>query len=236
MIRTPGKRRTKTRKNVKRAQLVASVASTSANRYQRVPRAYVNQGVGFPAKQAATLKYVENLVLVSTGGVTSNYLFRLNSLYDPDYSSTGHQPIYFNQYMNVYNHYCVTGCKMTVTYQPYASNGAPCTLVLWQNDDTTITPTVPYQQAEQSKAQVALSNGQAAPSKATLNWSARKVFGPNPLDNSNLRGTATTNPAEESFGCISVRAADNVSTVNCAVMVELEYFAIFTELRDFKNT
>lgn len=235
MIRTPAKRRNKYKRNVKRAQLAASV-STAANRYSRVPKAYVNQGIGFPAKQAATLKYVENLVMTGTTGATVNHMFRLNSLYDPDYTSTGHSPIYFFQYMNIYNHYCVTGCKMTVTFQPWANNPAPITTILWQNDDTTITPTVPYQQAEQSKSQVAVSNGQAAPSRLQLTWSARKTFGPNPLDNSNLRGTVTSNPAEESFGCISIRAADNISTVNVSALVEIEYFGVFTELKDFKNT
>jgi hypothetical protein len=40
----------------------------------------------------------------------SSYIWRLNSLFDPDYSGTGHQPLGFDQWAAFYGSYTVTKC------------------------------------------------------------------------------------------------------------------------------
>lgn len=45
---------------------------------------------------------------------TVSYIFRLNSLYDPDYSGAGGQPYYHDQFSLLYKYYRVYGCKVTV--------------------------------------------------------------------------------------------------------------------------
>jgi len=63
----------------------------------RIPKSIV------PARMVVTLPYVEFITLDSNSGVPAFWLFAANSCYDPDQSSTGHQPRGFDQYMGMYN-------------------------------------------------------------------------------------------------------------------------------------
>lgn len=57
---------------------------------------------------------------VEVGGATSGGIarieFRLNSLFDPNKSSAGHQPAGFNQYETLFEDYLVTECAYKVTF------------------------------------------------------------------------------------------------------------------------
>ena len=69
---------------------------------------------------STVLKYntVIGLDPPSSGGltdVTNVWRFSINSLYDPDYSGVGHQPMYFDNYTQVYQKYKVKYAKITAT-------------------------------------------------------------------------------------------------------------------------
>ena len=42
----------------------------------------------------------------------------MNSLFDPDFTGTGHQPYYFDQFATIYQRYTVIGSKLTATFTP----------------------------------------------------------------------------------------------------------------------
>jgi len=48
-------------------------------------------------------------------GVATSYVFNLASLFDPDHSGTGHQPLNFDNYAAMYNNYCVLTTVAKVT-------------------------------------------------------------------------------------------------------------------------
>jgi len=79
-----------------------------------VPRT-LSTGGGFPEKMITTLRYVETLTL-TTGSTVASKIFRLNSCFDPNYSDTGHQPLYYDQLQAIYGRYQVLGAKMTVQF------------------------------------------------------------------------------------------------------------------------
>lgn len=62
---------------------------------------------GIASRVVTCLKYHQRLNLSLTGAVANDYIFRLNSLFDPDYTSAGHQPMYFDQLAAIYNKYKV---------------------------------------------------------------------------------------------------------------------------------
>lgn len=207
------------------------------NSTKNVPYNTVNLGLGFPKKMLVKQKYQETITLTSTSGALASYLFRLNSLYDPNYTSTGHQPMYFDQFMALYNHYTVIGCKMVVRMIPFENNGVPMKVCLWQNDDTTVTPSSFSELAEQSKSQTRLIGSDGSnQTTLRLNWSARKTFGKNPLENFDLRGNSGANPTEQSLGTISVQAGDELSTVAVLCQVYMEFISVYTELKDISGS
>ena len=96
-------------------------------------QAYLIPGVdgirqfGFPNKIITKLRYAFN---ISTGpltnGVGFDYVFRMNSIFDPDFTSIGHQPLWHDQYANIYLNYRVLGSQLRCKWMPsvYSYNGA----------------------------------------------------------------------------------------------------------------
>lgn len=79
----------------------------------------------FPNTKICYLRYAESYLLTSgVGGISTQYQFRLNSLFDPDKTYAGHQPYGFDQLVSFYTHLAVLGCyyKITLTYSTNAAN------------------------------------------------------------------------------------------------------------------
>lgn len=68
-----------------------------------------------PYSMGATLKYSDVVSVNPGAGTPASYIFRANGLYDCDYTGGGHQPRGFDQYMGLYQRYCVVGCAIKVT-------------------------------------------------------------------------------------------------------------------------
>lgn len=71
--------------------------------------------IGLPKRIFAKLRYTETGLDVSTAAATYRSLktFRAQSLYDPNYSDAGNQPLYFDQLSAMYSNYRVRGAKIT---------------------------------------------------------------------------------------------------------------------------
>jgi hypothetical protein len=66
----------------------------------------------------STFKYNEVIsftVLTTVGG---QYVFKLNGMFDPNTTGTGHQPYGFDQMMNIYQRYCVLRSRYKVAFSP----------------------------------------------------------------------------------------------------------------------
>lgn len=81
---------------------------------------------GLPDILVTTLNYadVQNLQCATLSAVTQKG-FRLNSLYDPDYTNAGHQPYMRDQFAALYNTYKVISCDADISIVPSAYNYAP---------------------------------------------------------------------------------------------------------------
>jgi len=67
---------------------------------------------GMPLKHYCELTYVEQFAIDAIADTTSVYTFRANSLYDPNVTSTGHQPMGFDEMCNYYNKFTVIGASI----------------------------------------------------------------------------------------------------------------------------
>lgn len=92
---------------------------------------------GFPQRMRVKLVYTHQYGDTATIGYDIRQ-YNLNSLYDPDRSGTGHQPMHYDQLTAIYNRYRVLSAKVTISYSLCGANGAICA-VLGSNSDTSIT-------------------------------------------------------------------------------------------------
>lgn len=62
---------------------------------------------GIPNETFVKLYYADSDVMTSAAGTPVSHVYRANSLFDPDYTGTGSQPVGFDQYAALYGRYCV---------------------------------------------------------------------------------------------------------------------------------
>lgn len=74
------------------------------------PNAVVSRTSPLPDRYLTKLHYSQLITLAYAGALTRNQ-FRMNSIFDPDYSGVGHQPMGHDELAVLYNKYRVRGCK-----------------------------------------------------------------------------------------------------------------------------
>lgn len=199
---------------------------------------------GFPDRKAVRLRYVDFIGLDSTalGSATPTvHHFRANSLYDPDLSSSGHQPRGFDEHALLYDHYTVIGSKIKVTFESDVDNtsnaGQYCFLVL---QDTNATPgsLIDIMEGGQGKTKIGyrpFNNDTGKSVVLNSKYSPKKMFGlpksASVLTMDELTPQCGANPLEDAIYTIGIICERTTSTNPARIVarVEIEYIAIFSE-------
>lgn len=220
---------TKSSKIVKRARAKERQKSSSQ-------LTSVSFGIGFPRRLKITHKYADNFTLTNTAGAGVFYLFSCNGLYDPNISGTGHQPSYFDNLAAIYNHYTVIASRIKISVTTATTQSCPVNVGCFLNDDTSVAGSfLAALEQPSSKGQLLQVNGGAAPLILTNSWSAKATFGGSILGNDNLQGSSGTNPSEQTYYTIVTGPADSSTATVTYFLVEIEYIAIWDELKDFAS-
>ena len=189
--------------------------------------------VGFPKEQRVHMRYVTNLDLnLASSGLASN-IFRCNSIYDPDATGTGHQPLGHDEWSLFYNHYVVTSSKINVKFSGYDSQDKPVVIAVFISDDT-VSAINPLKLAEQGRCSYKLLNGFSNISTPQLNqvYSARKFFNIKDVkDNfTRLGAPFTATPNEEAYYYVAATTLDgSTSAHKIGCIVTIDYYVTMSE-------
>lgn len=97
----------------------------------------------FPSRLTTTLPYADQFNLQGatlSAAFGTERAFRLNSLFDPDFTSTGHQPYGFDQVTPFYNKYLVDEVDVTVSFSDPGGDGLYVgVFIKGFNDTSTLT-------------------------------------------------------------------------------------------------
>lgn len=99
-------------------------------------RQLYSRNLPFPTRKIVQMVYGSNFSL-TTGSVDlfgAERSFRLNSIYDPDFTTTGHQPYGHDTYATMYARYLVKRCRVQATIFDPSADGI-VTGVLFRNGD-----------------------------------------------------------------------------------------------------
>lgn len=211
------------------------------NRKPRVTRNLTRAmvGQGFPKQMTMTHKYVDVIAVACASGVPQPYVFRCNGMFDPNVTSTGHQPMFFDQMAALYDHYTVIGSKITVRFTPLTSGNqaVPSYAGIFINDDATVTSGTLTTLLENSLVKSKLmSYGSTKPTILTHKWGVKKYFPGSTMANSELRGTATSDPTEQSTYTIFLCSLDTTTSVTLYAEVEISYIAVWNELKEIAGS
>jgi len=77
-----------------------------------------------PVTKIVKLRYATNFLLDAGTGTIDSHIFRANSIFDPDYTGTGHQPLGHDQWSVFYQQYSVVKSKITVHAASFGNTSA----------------------------------------------------------------------------------------------------------------
>lgn len=202
-----------------------------------------------PRKFTTKLKYVGNDTMnVGATGIPAAHVFRINSIYDPDFTTAGHQPMGFDQIAPLYDHWTVIGCKWKATFSSNETGTTTdranvCGYMISDADKTSYINGSDVNELmenpEVRSTVVANATGGASTKSISGKINPNKFLGRAgaPLNDDQLKGTISTNPAEQAY--VNFFVAPMVSgndTVSVQCLFELEYIVVFHEPKQLSQS
>ncbi len=185
-----------------------------------------------PKKFKVKMKYVDETMTLDpgSGGVPVTKVYSLNGLFDPDITGSGHQPLGYDQFMQMYDHYTVIGARARIT-ATNKDTGTPIQVIASIRDKTTTTTNIGQiieNGLNRWTTLGVLTSGNSTKT-LTINFSTKNFFSKSPLQEADLQGTLNNNPVEQAYLHIIVHPLDAVDTSPVLFTIEIEYIAIMTE-------
>lgn len=177
-----------------------------------------------PASQVVRLPYVTHFQL-SNASIGEDYrIFRGASIYDPDLTGVGHQPLGHDQWANIYSRYRVISTKITV----WAANGlvlgnsAYLTLSVARTSGLTSTQDM----AEQAGAKITMVPAGANQSKMlTMYKRTRQVIGDKGSKyDEDYTAPFGSNPASDYYFYVAGKQTVGGANLEIGCCVKMEFY------------
>ena|SRR3990167_885981 len=200
---------------------------------QQLPRRTQDVGDLLPVLLKTQLTYHQTVVLPTTISVgTTQHNFRLGSLFDPDYTTTGHQPYGFDQLAAFYSRYYVTGARMYarfVTSSPdnESTSTGPMLVGVTSKQTITFPSTDPDTWAEHPLTQSRLQAVDENSTELMCQYDPTMV-GYTKEDRSNISSVGGNPPSSDWFGTVWVWNTGNTAATNTICHVRIEYDCEFS--------
>jgi len=194
----------------------------------------VNFGYLFPDRARMKMPYFSGPIAIS-GGVLEERVFCGNSLYDPDTTGTGHQPMNYDEMMLLYNRYYVAGSKIKVTVFVSGSgaytNAGDMALVANVLSTPLNTNHTRNEISEQKGTKIRTFGGTGSTGPQSIqSWTSTKRMLSAPGRTSyDAQATSGANPADAWYWHFLMFAADNSSTLAGYYTIKVTYYAEFSE-------
>jgi len=186
---------------------------------------------GFPTKIITILKYVDLYGLTSTAGGIANQVFSMNSVFDPDVTGVGHQPMYFDRYQAIYNNYRVLGSRLTAEISPTTPVSATGPFVWGINGSFSSASlgTSSVVRMEQNDAVSDLFNQQEGAKRLSFAFSPEIKLGRSSEDDT-VNGTTAASPSLQYYAHVWFSDA-NSQTTSAILRIWIEYTVEFYLLK-----
>lgn len=213
----------------------ASKSSSASKRatYGRPVKSGINQismrPSGGTRKKATFIYFEEGRFLQSTAGVQNVTQFNLTSLFDPDRSGAGHQPVNFDQLMAIYEQYVVYEAEYKVIFRGATLAGNAGLIGCGVSDDVTSISLDFARHVENGSCQwgvLDLEAGSPSVKQFTGKVDIAKAHGITMrqlLTDDRYKGTASTSPADQIVLNNIVKTQTGLSNTDYVMGIEIRY-------------
>lgn len=157
----------------------------------------------FPGTKIVKMRYCDSVSIPpGTAGLMGKYVFRLNSIYDPDVTATGHQPLGHDQMAVLFRRYAVLGAKVKIEWVSDQDSGVTMNWGARVQDTSSFAfdvTTVRENQLGQNRLVIAgqQPNWQR---NMVMHYSTKKFFNVKDVrDNDNLSSLFGTSPISDVY-------------------------------------
>lgn len=183
----------------------------------------------FPQKMITKMRYAETIRLDPTIGLPSSYIFQANSIWDPNVSGTGGQPMSRDEYAQLYNYYRVLKSRVVATYIPTVGGAAGAMVcgISVQPDTTTVTDFNSIRETKSSHYRIVA--GDTNKVTVTNGYNAKKMFSANM---GSLNALMSSSPGEGAYFHIyvtNVNSSGDGAAID--IVVTIEYTVLLWELK-----
>lgn len=184
------------------------------------------QGVADSVRTSLTYS---DVIAITPGGVIGQYTFRGNSCFDPDYTSSGHQPQYYDQLSELYTRYRVYGSRISVSAINEQVGSALQVTVIPSSDITTFTSSTYPLEHPYAKGLRLLGVGGLMSAKTRHTMTTARILGLRPreiLDQDYSASTGAT-PASVWYWQIVAQdlSSENVQTsMQVVISYDVEFY------------
>lgn len=218
--------------------------SAQSSAYSTVPKfrsslkgdnRWIERGIpGFAMpRYRASLNYFDYFSLQTGVIAAGTYVYSANGCYDPDITSTGHQPMGFDQIMLSFEHYCVIGAKMVANFRSTSGTNSLSVAVSLNAGSTPTSNFVTLMEnGLLTHGRLGLQNSTQDFQTLTMPIAISQFCSvPDLLGNPDFKGTIAANPVEQAYFHISTWNPSDSSQHSVQVEVFIEYDVVFFEPR-----
>lgn len=170
------------------------------------------------------LQYSE-IVLIS-GAVTSEYVYRGNSVFDPNFTGVGAQPTGFDQWASLYENYRVHGSSpvMRVANLGTVATAITATPSVSSSGASTYLDTIstPFSRNRLIGPATGMGIGTVKNFMKTVKMVGEKIF-----NNDNYAAGVTGNPTSSWFWILGFFSMDGATNMNISVEIKITYYTEF---------
>lgn len=173
-------------------------------------------------------------------------VYNANSVFSPENAGTGHQPMGFDQYALLYNHYIVLGAKITATFTPQFSASADVAagkdvwaVVGLRDTATTVTTMTRNMELPNTIWKHVPAASAKDIVRITKTFSAKKFFNVTDVkDKDDIGADVTSNPTDVAcfhVGCGPMITA-SATPLPVSVTINVQYIVLFREPKNLTQS
>lgn len=180
-----------------------------------------------PQRMLIKVPYFWSGQLASSVGGLQTYLFNLNSLYDPDRTGTGHQPLGLDQWAGFYSRYRAYRCTYQLTLTNLDPNQSANVAFTASNGVPTYNATSAFEQPQARVAALAPRDGASkvvmygSIDLARLNGKTHTQY----KTDDNTQAVIGSNPVEQLIGAVCAAPTISASELNIGYTIKLTFHA-----------
>lgn len=196
---------------------------------------------GLPLTKVVKMRYVHSFTLDAGIGTVAHQVFRANSIFDPDLTGTGRQPLGHDEWNNFYGTYQVIGSKirLSVASQGAAAYTGTGIITLRLTHDPAPSGGFDTVDLEQRDCSWKVYNSGYAGNnwKMSKGFSLRRFFQTTTLDDDTTMRAFGANPAKEGYYVISTRGVDATGNPDAVdIVAQIDYIVMLRDPKDLASS